>query len=110
MGSRVFNILNTVATQHDTPMRFGVGVILIQDTLISGQCFVKLIQSPEVVAPVEKIDQLIVTGFGQSRSHATGITRSKRRAFCRLYVTAAHFTLECHRRTASHDILNSILK
>jgi hypothetical protein len=53
MCAWVFDIFNTITAQYRAPMRFGIGIILIQNTFICGQSLVKLIQSPEVVAPVE---------------------------------------------------------
>ena len=63
---RVFYIFNTITAKNKRPIRFRVGVVLVQNLLVNRHCLVEIVVSTKMVGSVIKICTAFVVQFGQS--------------------------------------------
>ena len=90
----VFHIFDTVPAKHERPVRFGVGVILIENLLVNAHGFIEIIISAKVIGAVVKICFSVVVQPRQSLLCTAAIAHAYRSARLELHRSAAHFTLE----------------
>ena len=94
---RILDVFDAVAAEHQRPIRFGIGAVLVEQLLVNAHRLVKFAIAAEVVGAVVHVGKLIVVEFRQ------GLLCAAVFAFHNAYTrgdfqcAAAHFTFkECH--------------
>ena len=93
---RVLDVLDAVAADDRAPVRFRVGIVLLEQLLIRGQRLVKLALAAEVVRPVVAVQLLLVLRLRDRRGAAAVCTGAVCLARRELDVPAAHFAFDDH--------------
>ena len=94
MRSGILHVFDTVSAENERPVRFCIGVVLVQDLLINRHCFVEIVIPAEMVGSVVKICFFVVVKTRQCLLCAAGIAYADRRSLLEFYCAAAHFTFE----------------
>jgi hypothetical protein len=94
MGFWVFNVLNSVTAEDKTPVRFGIGAVLVENIFVSRQSLVELILPSEMVRTIKKISNLFIVSFRERRCCLAVFTRPDGRTLLRLDIAAAHFAFK----------------
>ena len=95
----VLDVLDTVAAQHDRPIRLGVGLVLVQDLLIDPHCLVIIAVPAKMIRSAVQVGPLFIVQPRQRLLRPAGVTHTNRRTLFKLDRSTAHFAFEdCHAR------------
>mgnify|MGYP006918084263 CR=1 FL=1 len=94
MRSGILHVFDTVSAENERPVRFCIGVVLVQDLLINRHCFVEIVIPAEMVGPVVKVCFPIIVQPREGLFRTAGITNANGCALLEFYCAAAHFTFE----------------
>ena len=94
VGGGILHILDTVAAQHQRPVRLGVGLVLVEDLLIDACRLVEVVVAPEVVGAVVEVGAPVVLQLRQRLRGAAVFAYGYGFTGIDVQLPAAHFTFE----------------
>ena len=94
MRCRVFHIFNTVTAKDKRPIRFRVGLILIQYLFINSRSLVKFVVATEMICAVIQIRAFFIIKFRQRLLRSAVFANGNAFAVFYLQRAAAHFALK----------------
>ena len=95
VGSRVFDVFDTIAAKHQRPVCFSIGAVLIEYLLVDAHCFIKIIVSAEMIRAVVQICLSIVVKARKRLLRTAGVAHSNSCSLLKFNLAAAHFAFKC---------------
>ena len=94
MSGRILHVFDAVPAEHQRPIGFGVGAVLVENLLVYRHGLVVLVVAAEVVGPVVQVGPPIAVQPWQRLLRPAILALGDAHPFLNLQIPAAHFTFK----------------